>query len=214
MSADPSVRHGVLAQVTARPVIDGDWLMAEIAAIAAIGATAQGGVERIAYGEADLLARDHVEHRMRALGMQVARDAAGNSVGRLPGLQADLAAIATGSHTDSVPDGGHYDGVLGVTAGLAAIEAMVRAGYRPRHPVEVINFAAEEGALAGGTFGSRAMAGISVEKSLADTSFDGTPVSAHLRRAGIDPATVANARRAPGTLAAFFELHIEQGGEL
>lgn len=196
------------------PVINGELLSRYIADIAQIGATPSGGVNRIAYSPADLHARECIEILMRDMGMSVRRDPAGNTIARLEGRVDSLPAIAIGSHTDSVPEGGHYDGVLGVATGLAIVHALRSADYRLYHPLELINFAAEEGALAGGTFGSRAMAGISVQTSLKDASFNGTSVADHILACGMDPERISDARRHPSSLAAFYELHIEQGPEL
>lgn len=197
-----------------RPEIDGERLLGDLEALARIGATPQGGVNRIAFSPADLEARQWVEEAMRAAGMEVHRDPAGNTIGTYPGREPGLAPIALGSHTDTVPNGGRYDGALGVLAALASVRALHAAGQRLRHPVEVINFVAEEATMGGGTFGSRAMAGLFDPASIHHEAVDGRPVAEHLRSAGIDPEAVATAARPAGSLAAYVELHIEQGGVL
>jgi len=150
---------------------------------------------------------------MRDLGLQVTTDPAGNSICRYWGEAPGLSPIAVGSHTDTVLQGGRYDGALGVAAAMACVRALVHAGLRLRHPVEVLNFAAEEATM-GGTLGSRAMAGLLEADQLDRPAWDGVPVAQHLEAAGLDPMRVSKARRDGGSLACFLELHIEQGGVL
>lgn len=190
--------------------IDGECLLDDLAALARIGRGDDGALNRIAYGPADREGRAWVAARMRELGMDVREDAAGNTIGRYAGAE-DLPPIALGSHTDTVPNGGDYDGALGTLAALACVRALHSAGARLRHPVEVINFAAEEATMAGGTTGSQAMAGLFNPAIFERAAWDGRPVREHLVAAGIDPAGFMSARRAPGSLAAYLELHIEQG---
>ncbi|HUZ01512.1 MAG TPA: Zn-dependent hydrolase [Thermomicrobiaceae bacterium] len=198
----------------ARPEIDGDRLVRDLQQLARIGATADGGVNRLAYSPADLDGRAWVTERLRELGLNVRTDAALNTAATYPGTRPDLAPIALGSHTDTVPNGGRYDGALGVLAAIACVRALRTADVRLRHAVEVLNFMAEEATVGGGTLGSRVMAGLFDPAILAQPAWDGRPVAEHLREAGVDPDTLAAAARAPGGLAAYLELHIEQGGTL
>ena len=198
----------------ALPEIDGDRLLRDLEHLAGIGATADGGVDRLAFSRADLSGRAWVAERLRELGLDARADAALNTVATYPGTGTDLAPIALGSHTDTVPNGGCYDGALGVLAAIACVRALRVAGVRLRHPVEVINFMAEEATVGGGTLGSRAMAGLFDPSVLAQAAWDGRPVVEHLRGAGVDPEALPAAARAPGSLAAYLELHIEQGGTL
>jgi N-carbamoyl-L-amino-acid hydrolase len=198
-----------------RPILDGEQLLHNLETLAQIGVDPAGGLNRIAYNPADREARVWVEAQMRAVGMAVQTDAAGNSRGLYPGNQADLSPIALGSHTDTVPNGGRFDGALGVLAALACVRALHEAKIQLRHPVEVINFAAEEATMSGGTFGSRAMVGALTGSAIAQPAWDGRPVADHLRAAGLEPAAVVDqARRPAGSLAAYLELHIEQSGML
>lgn len=194
--------------------LDGEELLQQLDELGRIGAAPGGGVSRIAFSPADVAGRAWVAQQMRAAGLEAARDAAGNVVGRRVGAEPGLAPIALGSHTDTVPAGGRFDGALGVLAGLAAARALRDAGLRLRHPLEVIDFAGEEATLPGGTFGSRAMAGLLAPAALAAAAWDGRPVAELLAAAGLDPAGVAGAARPRGALAAYLELHIEQGGTL
>jgi N-carbamoyl-L-amino-acid hydrolase len=148
---------------------------------------------------------------MCELGMTVVRDGAGNTIGTFAGDDAGAPAIATGSHTDTVPDGGQYDGALGVLAGLACVHALRNEGRRLKCNLEVIDFAAEEATLSGGLFGSRAMAGLLDDDVFERVGWGGRRISEHLEDAGLIPAQVLEARRAQGSLAAYVELHIEQG---
>ena len=110
--------------------------------------------------------------------------------------------------------GGVYDGGLGLIAALAVVEAVQTSGYPMRHPIEWINFAAEEATMAGGTTGSQAMASIFDLAILDRDAWDGQPVRHHFEQAGLDPTDIASARRMPGALSAFIELHIEQSRRL
>ena len=194
-------------------MIDAARLLADLEELGRIGATESGGVTRVAYSETDRAGRDWVAARLRELGLEVRTDPAGNLTGRLPG-SADLPSLAVGSHTDTVPEGGRYDGALGVVAALACARAVVTGGLRLRHPLEVIDFACEEATMSGGTLGSRAMAG-QWDHSIVDApAWDGRPVRQHLVGAGLDPDRIAGAARPPGSLAAYLELHIEQGATL
>jgi N-carbamoyl-L-amino-acid hydrolase len=196
-----------------RPTVDGDRLLDDLDSLAHFGASDGHGVDRVAYGPADLEARRWVEAQMLQLGLQVRKDQAGNSVGSYPSRMTGLAPIATGSHTDTVPAGGRYDGTLGVAAALSCVRALHDSDVLLRHPLEVINFAAEEATM-GGTIGSRAMAGILDPRILRAQAWDGREVADHIRAAGLDPDAVAQAERAEGSLACFLELHIEQGSIL
>jgi N-carbamoyl-L-amino-acid hydrolase len=196
------------------PVIDGEQLLDDLETLAEFGATAGGGLDRVAFSPADQKGRAWVESQMRAVGMAVRTDAAGNSLGFYPGYESELPPLALGSHTDTVPQGGRFDGALGVLAALACVRALQTAGVRLRHPVEVINFTAEEATVGGGTLGSRAMSGELDQATLDQAAWDGRPTAEHLRAAGLDPTTVWEARRPKHSLAAYLELHVEQGGSL
>jgi N-carbamoyl-L-amino-acid hydrolase len=193
--------------------IDGPRLLQDLDTLAQIGRSSGGSVTRVAYSPTDREGRAWVIAQLQALGLTVQVDAAGNTIALYPGLAA-LPALDLGSHTDSVPNGGRYDGALGVLAALACIRALKEANLQLRHPVEVINFAAEEATMSEGTFGSQAMAGILKPKLIQQLAWDGRPVAQHLTEAGLNPETVGQAGRPKGSLAAYLELHIEQGGIL
>src|SRR5262245_5768475 len=115
------------------PTILSEQLLADLDALAQIGRGSDGALNRIAYSPADQAGRAWVAEQMHTVGLQVRVDAAGNTIGRYPG-SADLPPIALGSHTDTVPNGGNYDGALGVVAALACVRALHTAGTRLRHP--------------------------------------------------------------------------------
>lgn len=194
--------------------LDGDRLGRDFAAFAEIGRSPAGGYDRLAYSPADRAARDWLRREMAGAGLTVREDAIGNVIGRREGTERGLAAIALGSHTDSVPSGGNYDGVLGVLGGLAALRTLHDAGVALRHPVELIDFAAEEATMPGGTVGSRAMAGLLAPELIAAQAIDGRTLAEHLRDFGLDPARIHEAERPRDAFAAYLELHIEQGGVL
>jgi N-carbamoyl-L-amino-acid hydrolase len=170
---------------------------------------------RTACSPADLAARDWIDRQLAALGMRVRRDSAGNTIAEQFGRDPEAhKPLAIGSHTDTVPNGGRFDGALGVVAALACARALRNAQVTLRHPLEIINFIAEEATLSGGTTGSLLMCGRFNPAQFDQPAWDGRLVRNVLSDAGIDPARWREAARAPGSLAAFVELHIEQGDAL
>src|SRR5215469_9361018 len=166
---------------TARTELDGARLLSDLEHLATIGADPAGGISRLAYSPADIEARGWVRDTMLGLGMEVRRDEALNVIGRYRGREEGLKPLALGSHTDSVPNGGRFDGALGVVAALACVRALRDAGVRLRHPVEVIDFAAEEATLGTATLGSLAMTGSLTRDALVQPAWDGRPAAEHLR---------------------------------
>jgi N-carbamoyl-L-amino-acid hydrolase len=194
--------------------IDGKRLIFELAALARIGLGEDGGYYREAFSQADLDGRTLVEGFMEEAGMTVTRDAAYNSIGRYAGEDASLPPIVIGSHTDTVPCGGNYDGVLGVLSGIALVRALQRSCTRLKHPVEIINFSGEEAVAPGGTFGSRVMTGHFDEGLLEQRVYSGETFRQLLERVGINIENLSTIERRKGAVAAYVELHIEQGGIL
>ena len=147
---------------------------------------------------------------LEASGLSVRVDAAGNLIGRLEGSNPMLPAIALGSHSDTVPAGGRFDGVAGVVAALEVARAVAESGVPLRHSIEVIDCLAEEPSAFGlSCIGSRGMTGKLDTKMLAMTDPDGRALADALRDIGGNPDAIASAQRTD--LAAFLELHIEQG---
>jgi N-carbamoyl-L-amino-acid hydrolase len=178
------------------------------------GGTFASGVTRLGYSEADARARQYVAGLMRAAGLQVRIDAAGSIVGRRDGQSRDLPPILFGSHIDSVPNGGNFDGALGTVAAIEVVEALNDARVTTRHPLEVVVWVNEEGVAYGnGLCGSRAAVGELVPGEL-DHVWNGVRKADAIRAIGGNPDRIGEARRAPGSIAAYLELHIEQGGTL
>lgn len=195
------------------PEINAEQFFKDFDVLRRFGRQPDGAVHRVAYSPADQDARQWVVERLGSLGLAVEVDAAGNTLARYPGRE-DRAPIAIGSHTDTVPYGGAYDGALGTIAALAVAEALIEAGMRLKHPLLLINFAAEEATMAGGTTGSQALAGRFDPALLDRAAWDGRPVRAHLLEAGLDPEKIGEAAWPTNSLAAFVELHIEQSRRL
>ena len=181
-----------------------------IIALSEFGANEDGGVDRVAFSEADLAGRTYIRNLMRDAGLSVRMDTAGNIIGRREGSEPDLPVIMFGSHIDSVPGGGNYDGDVGVIGANEVIELMNDSGVRTRHPLEVVSFTDEEGGLTG----SRAMIGKVGYKTLAVVSHSGMTIGDGIRAVGGDPNRLDLAERRPGEIKAFIELHIEQGAIL
>lgn len=191
------------------PLVNSDRLNRSIAQLAEIGKLPRGGVSRVAFSPEDLLARQLVQSWMVEAGMTVRIDAAGNIIGTYAG-QAGLGALATGSHIDTVPVAGRYDGVLGVLAGIEVVRVLQENAIRLAHPVEVIVFTDEESSV----IGCKAMAGTLVNDPEYYRRRDGTSMQSCLERIGGDWSKLATAKRNAGEIAAFVELHVEQGGVL
>jgi N-carbamoyl-L-amino-acid hydrolase len=181
-----------------------------IKGLAAFGANADGGVDRVAFSEADIAGRTYIKELMTELGLDVRVDTAGNIIGRREGSEPDLPVIMFGSHIDSVPGGGNYDGDVGVIGAIEVIQMMQDNGIHTRHPLEIVSFTDEEGGLTG----SRAMIGDVDEKTLRVMSHSGMMIGDGIRTVGGDPSRIELAERKPEELKAFIELHIEQGAFL
>lgn len=167
---------------------------------------------RVAFSDLHRNAREWLEGEMRNLGLATRIDAGGNLIGRSPGQSNKLPVLASGSHSDTVPSGGRFDGALGVVAALEVIDALRDAGHRLHHPFEVIDFLAEEPNQYGlSCIGSRAMAGELSPEALAYVAPDGSTLAEGIRRMGGDPDKLSASLRGSGDMAGFVELHIEQG---
>ncbi|NIR35378.1 MAG: M20/M25/M40 family metallo-hydrolase, partial [Actinobacteria bacterium] len=135
--------------------MDGDRLNRRLMALREFGGTPEGGTARLAYSDDDLAARAWLTERMEAAGLEVSVDLAGNLIGRRSGADPSLRSIVLGSHIDSVPEGGNYDGQVGSVGALEVAATLADAGHTTRHPLEVAVWANEEG----GKTGSRALSG-------------------------------------------------------
>ena len=187
-----------------------DRLGQRIKALGEYGANREGGVSRVAFSNADIGGRAFIMDLMREVGLSVRVDTAGNIIGRREGSAEGLPVIMFGSHIDSVPGGGNYDGDVGVIGAIEAIQLLNENGLSTRHPLEVVSFTDEEGGLTG----SRAMVGQLSDRTLEVMSHSGLTIREGIREVGGDPNRLDLAERKPGELLAFIELHIEQGAIL
>jgi len=170
------------------------------------------GMDRVAYSPEDILGRDYAIKLMQEAGLDTRIDTAGNIIGRLAGTEDSLPAIALGSHTDTVPKGGKYDGALGVMAAIEVIRTLKDQGHTTKHPLEVINFTNEEGTrFHRWLVGSRSMCGLLEQDDLDAVDDDGFGLGPCLADIGGDISRIEEAKRSTGELAAYLELHIEQG---
>ena len=189
--------------------IDQERLWQSLMAMAKIGATEKGGSKRLALSDLDREGRDLFVRWCREAGCAVTVDRMGNIFARRPGRRSELAPVATGSHLDTQPTGGRFDGVYGVLAGLEVIRTLNDLGYETEAPLEIVAWTNEEGArFAPAMLGSGVFAGLFDEAyghGRADLA--GIKVGDELRRIGYLGAEPCGGRR----LGAYFEAHIEQG---
>ncbi len=181
-----------------------------ITALSAFGANPEGGVSRVAFSAADIAGREYIKNLMRQAGLDVRVDTAGNIIGRRAGSDLTLPVIMLGSHIDSVPGGGNYDGDVGVIGAIEVAQLLHEQRVGTRHPLEIVSFTDEEGGL----IGSLAMTGRVGTTTLDVVSHSGKTIRDGIRAVGGDPDRLELAHRKPGELKAFVELHIEQGAIL
>jgi beta-ureidopropionase / N-carbamoyl-L-amino-acid hydrolase len=190
--------------------VNGDRLNRHLTALAEFGKNPQGGVSRTAYSDADKQGRDYVMRLMRDARLDVALDTAGNIYGRRAGSDARRKPLMFGSHIDSVPEGGNYDGTVGSLGAIEVAQTLAERSVTTRHPIEVIIFQNEEG----GTVGSRALISELHEKDLGLVARSGKTLRDGMTFIGANMGRLAEAGRKKGDIAAYVELHIEQGGTL
>src|SRR5437899_1670460 len=178
------------------------------------GGTFAEGVSRVAYSDADVQGREYVIGLMKDAGLEPRIDPAGNIFGRRAGSDRSLPPILFGSHIDSVPSGGNFDGDLGSLSALGVLEALAASGTVTRHPLEMVVWAHEEGvAFERALACSRIVAG-DIRPGDLDEVWNGMRRADAIRRIGGDPDRILEARRPKGSLHCYIELHIEQGGNL
>ena len=200
------------------PQVNAARLRERIEALSVFGRPAGGtfadGVSRVAFSDADVAGRRYVLDLMRSAGLDPRIDPAGNIFAKRAGTDPALPPILFGSHIDSVPSGGNFDGDLGSLAALGVIEALDRAGTRTRHPLEIVVWSAEEGVAFGrGLAGSRTVAG-DVNPADMDAVWNGLRRGDGVKKIGGNPERIMEAVRPTGAHHAYLELHIEQGGTL
>lgn len=203
-----------VSQIAAQTLkINHDRLYADFEELAQIGATPEGGVNRLALSSEDLRARAWFANKVEEAGLLVRDDDAGNLSGVLLSDHSHARTFIIGSHLDSVPNGGRYDGAIGVLGALECLRTIKEAGLTLPMHLEAIDFTDDEGAWQS-LFGSRALVGRISPEDLSDSRINNAPFRAALTRAGIEPRTIGRARRDPRSVAGYVELHIEQGPRL
>jgi N-carbamoyl-L-amino-acid hydrolase len=191
--------------------INAERLLADLRALSAIGGLADGGVDRLAWSDADLAGRRWFAQRIQEGGLEARLDAALNVFGHVPGTVGPF--VLTGSHLDSVPNGGRLDGAYGAVAALEVLRTLVESGDPTAERVEVVGFSDEEGVrLATGLIGSLALVGeLEIAALRASKDWRGVPIPEVLAAAGRDVDRLVDAQQHLASIAAFLELHIEQG---
>jgi N-carbamoyl-L-amino-acid hydrolase len=192
--------------------IDSTGLERRIDELALISEAPAPVVTRVLFSEADLRGRDYVRRCAREAGLAVREDAVGNLFARWEGSDPGLPAVASGSHTDAIPNAGRYDGVVGVLGAFEALTSLKRSGFRPRRSLEVVMFTAEEPTRFGlGCLGSRLMAGtLSPQKAGALRDTEGRSLE-ELRASAGYQGPLESVKLPNGHYHSFVELHIEQG---
>jgi N-carbamoyl-L-amino-acid hydrolase len=203
-------RRSLKTQGTNALRVNGDRINAHLTALSAFGKNPYGGVSRTAYSEFDKQGREYVMGLMREAGLEPSIDVAGNIIGKRAGSNAALKPLLFGSHIDSVPDGGNYDGDVGVLSSIEVARTFKERNHTTKHPLEVVIWQNEEG----GTIGSRAFIGHLPDKDLDLVAKSGKTLRDGIRFIGGDPTKLNTLHWKTGDYAAYVELHIEQGGNL
>lgn len=190
--------------------VNQERLSGSLQKLSTYGKNEAGGSDRVAYSIHDQEARKYIKDLMTKAGLEVSTDFAGNIIGKKAGLNPTLKPIAFGSHIDEVPNGGDYDGPVGSLSAIEVVQTLSENNWTTQHPLEVIIFTNEEG----GVIGSRALAGQLTAEALKVKSSSGLTQYEGIKAVGGSPDRVSELKRNPGDLAAFLELHIEQGGNL
>jgi len=212
MGASPVAGMGSVAGTL---TIDQDRLISSLKELSQFGHNPQGGVTRVAWTKADIEARRFVMGKlMPAAGLKVRVDPAGSIYGRREGKEA-LPVILFGSHIDTVPEGGIFDGALGSLSAIEVMRTFAERKVETRHPLECVIWSNEEGTHYGrGLFGSRAVVGEFEPGELEEKDEQGLPIRDAVAGIGGNLARIGDAVRNKGEIAAYLELHIEQGGVL
>ncbi|WP_367947785.1 allantoate amidohydrolase [Rathayibacter sp. VKM Ac-2858] len=192
-------------------VVDAAAIMARCDELAAVSCT-RGAIERVYLSPEHARVNAMAARWMEDAGMRTWQDAAGNQCGRYEGATPGLPALLLGSHLDTVPDAGRYDGILGVMLAIAVVSRLNAAGTRLPFAVEVVAFGDEEGTRFGtALLGSRAVAGTWDEHWWELEDADGVTLVEAFHEFGLDPSRISTAARDAGDVLAYLETHIEQG---
>ena len=187
--------------------VNGGRLHNRFEELAQFGINAEDGIDRVAFSDADVASRPFLKQSMEAAGLEVRVDEAGNMLGRRRGSSPDLPPIVFGSHTDSVPNGGKFDGPAGVLSAIEVAQTFHENKITTLHPLEVVIFTNEEGGL----IGSKAMIGELSAASLQQRVHGGKTISEGITAIGGNPEHIEDVGRSTGDVAAYLEIHIEQG---
>lgn len=190
--------------------VNQDRLEQRIFDLAKFGLQPNGETERVAFSDADIEAQQWVISLLKTMGLETHIDFAGNIIGQRKGANSKMKPISFGSHIDRVPNGGNYDGCVGSMAALEVLQVLNENKVQTKHPLEIIIFSNEEG----GVMGSRAIAGHLGKEALAVKNSTGYTMGQGIMRLGGDTTKISEVARKKGGIAAFLELHIEQGGIL
>ena len=184
--------------------VNSDRLEANLKKLSTFGMNDKGGNDRVAFSDYDIAARAHLTRYLENLGLKVHTDAAGNLIALRQGTKKGAKPIAFGSHIDAVPNGGHFDGDVGVMGAIEALETLIENDIETQHPLEFIIFSNEEGAV----FGSRALAGKIKKETLDVVTASGYTNGEGVARIGGDPNKIMEVKRTSEEVHAFLELHI------
>ncbi len=203
--------------------VNPDRMLAAFNQLALIGATSEGGVDRVTFSETHLAARKWFEEEIEKSGLEFRTDGAGNYSAFLSSSAPDGGhhkipvrgdqTLLLGSHLDSVPNGGRFDGALGVMAALEVLKTVKESGINLKLNLEAIDFTDEEGTLVG-LLGSAALAGHLSQKDLVSPRGGRDKLIEGMARADLSDKSMLNAARPKDSLAGYLELHIEQGKRL
>ncbi|WP_442601021.1 M20 family metallo-hydrolase [Paenibacillus sp. KN14-4R] len=192
--------------------IQTERLQQRILALAAIGRMGETGVCRLALSKEDYEGVQLVKSWMEEIGLQARIDDFGNLIGRMEGRNPTAPILMLGSHIDSQPYGGRFDGAIGVLGALEVVQTLIEASFTPEMPIEVVAFCDEEGCRFNkGLFGSRGMMGKLEDGELERTDKQGVTRREALISFGCDPERFDDSQYPEGSIATFLELHIEQG---
>lgn len=193
-------------------MINKERLLNRLFELGTIGGQEAGGITRHAFTPEDRAAKNLVSVYMKEAGLTVREDAVGNLIGRKEGRNHQAPVVLTGSHIDTVCNGGIYDGGLGVLGAIEVLQTLNEQGIEVEHPIEVYAFNDEEGSrFSFSMFGSRGVIGDLQPKDLEIKDREGISVAEAMKAQGLDPEQIREAIRARQSLKAFVELHIEQG---
>ena len=190
--------------------VDGARLNATMEHMKTFSSSDTGGSTRVAYSDQNRSALAYLSSQMTQSGLTPAIDVAGNLVGRREGRNSGLAPIVSGSHIDTVPNGGHYDGIVGVMSSIEVARTLYESGYELDHALEIVVWSNEEG----GKTGSRSWMGNIEERELDLPSLGDRAIGDGIRFLGGFPDRLEENAKDRGDIASYIELHIEQGAIL